>query len=311
MMNRFRLLRLAAACALCACVAVAGLPLEQLPANTRWVLQCDVQALRDAPPGKELLATLTEAPPGAEWRALEAVAPLSSPTTVIASGSAGVMQGAVIYLYGRWEPRKLSAALAASHPFTTTKYARHLILHWEKGGASQEWPCTSACILSTNLVLLAVHGAGLQPALDVLDGKAPALASVPRFQHLPAAENSALLQVVAVDLKELLADIPQAAMLPPADTLRLTLQADRQGVHLKGVIQAATADGALQVQMALTGLQAVALFQGAKEPDLAALARTARISVDGRNVSVSLSAPLDALPRLLAHQKPARGAGPN
>ena len=312
MKNRPCLLLLVATIAGFAGVAAAAgtLPLETLPANAKWVLHLDAKALHDSSLGKELLAALPGTPADTSLKAFDATFACDircDLTAVTICGSGTVTQGGLVYLRGNWNLRKLSAGLTASHQPTTAAYGRHAILSWVDAKPAEGFVCSIACLVSSNLVLLAKHETTLRQALDTLDGKAPALATVPRFWQLAAMDTNAVLRVVAMDPKELLADLPQAAMLPAADSLRLALQADAQGAHLRGIIQTPNPEAASQMQMELVGLQTVLLMQGLKDPAIATVAQSARIHVTGQEVSVVLSAPLDALKRLVFGQK--HGAG--
>ena len=307
MMNRpFRLI-LSVAMVCSASLAVAGrLPLETLPAGAKWVVQLDVKALSSTPAGQELFATLADPPQESELRKLETALGCDirqDLTAVAACGFGGAAQGGVFYLRGRWNLPKLSAWLADTHPVATQRHGRHAIMNWSDAGAPKEWEHISVCLVSSNLVLLSNREAALEQGLDVLDGQAPSLATVPRFQRMAAMDTNVFLRAVAVDLKEILADLPAVAMLPAAESLQAVLQSDGQGVRLKGVIRASSKEEALQLQMTLAGIQAVTMWQGGKNPLAATLARSARISINEQDVHVELTASGDTLKRLLTPQK--------
>ena len=317
MMKRIFPLLLAAAVAGCcaAAGAAASLPLETLPANTRWVLHLDVQALRDSPSGKGLLASLAGAPEEAEFNALVAAYAgdfLRELAAVTICGAGDAEQGCVVYLRGNWDLRKLSAVLADHHAVATAAYGRHAIMSWGDAKAARNAEHPSVCLLSANLVLLANRETALRQALDALDGKAPTLAGEPRFRRLAVLDTNAFLRVVAVDLPAIAAGEPlTAAALSGGDSLRLAVGLNVQEARAKAVIQASTPDGALQMQRALVGIQAVMLLEGLKNPDVGKIARSARIDVSGQEVSVVLTAPFEAVKRLLFEQKKGLLSGMN
>lgn len=300
-------LPLAFACALCAGLgAAAGLPLETLPANAKWVLHLDVKALRDAPMGREILAALAGSPQEAGLKAFEETTGVDvrrDVSAITVCGAGGEEQGGVVYLSGNWNLQKLSAILAGNDRFVSLTYRNHALLSWNEAGTSKGSARQNACLVSTNLVLLGNREAALKQALDALDGRTAALSTVPRFRRLAPLDADAFLRLIATDLKDIVADNPQAAALPSADSLRLALSSEGRVARLKAVLKAATPEAAQQLQQALVGLQAVLMLQGLKNPDLGQLAQSARIAINGPDVSVQLTAPLETVTRLLFSQK--------
>jgi hypothetical protein len=296
-------------------VAAASLPLETLPANARWLLQLDVKALRAAPLGKELLADLAGTPTEAELQAFETTFACDvrrDLDAVTACGDGGAEQGNVVYLRGNWNLRKVSTVLAGNPSLASAACGRHTILSWSDTKASKRAERQCVCLLSSNLVLLANREAALRQALDALDGRTPTLATVPRFRRMAAAlDTNAFLRVIAVGVKEILADQPLAVALPADACLRLALHADGQEARLKAVIQVDTPGAALQMQQALVGIQAVMMLQGLKNPDIGKISQSARIDVTGEDVSVVLSAPFETLKRLLIRQKSSLASHPH
>ena len=309
-MKCIRWILLAAGITGCASLCAAGtLPLVMLPANAKWVLQLDAQALCASSAGQALFTALAESPQGAQLKAFETTCTCDLKRDLIAMtacGAGGEAQGGVVYLRGRWNLQKLLAGLAASHPYTSSLRGTHKIFSWKELQSSTRKDGTHICLLSSNLVLLSNHEAALGEALDTLDGKTPSLATVPAFRRMAALDTNAFLRVVAVDLKQILADVPQAAALPAAESLRLGLQSEGDGVLLRGVLKTFSPDAAQQLQMQLVGLQALAMFQGAKNPEVAKLANSARASVNGQEVSLVVTAPVATLQHLLL--PPKRGA---
>jgi len=298
---------LAAVIAFCASsAAAASLPLEMLPASTRWVLHLDMQALRESMPGKDPFAVLAGTPQETVLRTFEKEfscdvrRDLSSATVC---GSGGRAQGCVVYLRGRWDFQKLSRACAGNPAFATASYGRHALLSWSKARVADGADRANVCLVSSSLVLLATRETTLRWALDALDGKTPTLAMEPRFRQMAAMDAHSAVRMVAVDLKEIVAEIPMVATFPVGDTLRAALSADGQNLHLNAVLTARTSEEAQQMHQALVGMQAVMMFQGFKKPEVAAMAQSAHVSVDGDNVYLALSARVDTLKCLVFRPK--------
>jgi hypothetical protein len=304
MKARLLLLLSTAAVAICAgAAAAAGLPLETLPASARWMLHLDAAALRDSPLGREILAAIPGTPAEAELNSFAAMTGCnvrSDLAAISACGSGGAEQGVVIYLRGSWAPRKIQAALAANSPVTTTAHGRHTILNCTDAAAPEGFARQSFCLASSNLVLLANREAALRQALDALDGSAPALSGVPRFRRLAAMDTNTILRVIATNLQELVAGSPQAAALPAADSVQLALNMEGAVVRLKAVVKTRTPEAARQMQQVLLGFQVVLMLQGGKKPEIAKIAKAARVDVSGQDVTVILHAPPEVVRKLLA-----------
>jgi hypothetical protein len=71
------------------------------------------------------------------------------------------------------------------------------------------------------------------------------------------------------------------------------------GIDLEAVGTCATAEGARQIEESVRGLISLAAVSVSREPDLAALLRSARVSREDLNVRVSLSVPAAQAARLL------------
>ena len=295
---------LAATAAACAGVsAAASLQLEMLPANARWVVHLDAKALRDSPPGKELLMALAGSPQEADLRAFEAMAGCDvrrDMTTLTACGAGNAEQGGVACLHGNWNLQRMSACLAGTHLFTAASCGRHATLNSTDTNGIEH---SCICLVSSNLVLLANRETAMRQTLDALDGKVPTLATVPRFRRMAAMDTNAFLRVLALDWKEIAAGNLLAAAVPAGNSLRLALSAAGQDVCAKAVIQAGTPEAAQQMQQTLVGLQAVLVLQGLKNPDIGKMAQSARIDVNGQDVSMHLTAPFDTVKRLFFRQK--------
>lgn len=282
--------------------AAAPLPLETLPANARWVLHLDAQSLRQSPLGSEILAALTRSPADSDVRAFQGTTGVDLCRDVhvlTACGAGSLEQGGVVYLRGRWELPKLAAALTASGA-TITRHGAHTLLTWTSPGGSEGDEHETACLVSSNLVLLGNQEAAMRQALDTLDGRAPSLATAPRFRRALGMDTNALLRVLAVDLREIVAGNPEMAHLPVGESLRLAVSIAGDTAELKAVLKTDSAAAAQQLQQALFGLQALLALEGLKIPAAGKVAQAARIGVNGQDVNLLIQVPLETVRQLLA-----------
>ena len=292
---------LAAAAALHA--AGAALPLDTLPANAKWVVHLDVKALRASALGREILAAIPGSPAEAKLRAFEALTSIRLTNDVDAitfCGTGTAEQGGVLYLRGKWDQVRLSTIVAGADEYAAVPFGKHTLMSWldKKGqpGARRQ----HACFVSSALALLSDREGNLQQALDAIDGKTPSLAAVPGFVKLAPPDNPCFLRIVAMDVKDIVAGNPQAALLQQAESLRFGAGADEQGVSLEAGVRTTTPETAQQVQQVLLGFQSLTLLQAAKKPEAAQIAQGARITANGQEVSATLQLPMDLVKQLLA-----------
>jgi hypothetical protein len=285
-----------------AACAAANLPLETLPANARWVLHLDAQALRRSPLGDDVLAALARSPADSDLRAFRETTGVDICREVhvlTVCGAGSLEQGGVVYLNGRWELPRLSAALTASGA-TVTRYGTRTLLTWPNPGGGEGFEHETACLVSSNLVLLGNREASMRQALDALDGRAPSLATAPRFRRALGMDTNALLRVLAVDLREVLSGSPEMDRLPVGESLRLAVSLAGGSVELKAVLKTDSPAAAQQVQQGLFGLQALLSFEGLKLPAAGKVAQAARVGVNGQDVNLLIQVPQETVRELLA-----------
>lgn len=297
------------ACVTLACAAAGeGLSFAALPANTKWVLHLDAKTLLASPLGQEILASLPGTPGEAKLMAFEALTSIDVRHDLLAvtvCGAGDASRGGVAYLRGHWNLPKLSTIAAGADQYAEKMHNRHTIMSWNEQKTDQP-KRQYACLVSTNLVLFSDHEANLDVALDVLDGQSARLSDSPRLKLFDQPAGHPFLWLAAVDVKDLVANNPQAAVLQQANSISVLATADAQGVQVAGTLKADNAEAAQQVQQVLQGFQSLALLQGGKNPDFATIAQTTAITVEGQAVHVAMTVPLDLVRRLMARK---HGAG--
>lgn len=308
-----------AANGLCAAAPASAPAQESLPANTKWVLHLDVKALCASALGKEILASLAGTPGEAKLKAFEALTSINIARDVLAitaCGSGGAERGGVLYLRGNWDAQKLTAIMAGSDQYAAKPYGAHTVMSWEEKQADSAPKHRLGCFASPSLLVLTDREAAGKQALDAIDGKAPTLAGVPRYQQLNQPEGRGFLRLVAMDVTGIVPagmqnTGPLAGVLQQLESVRLDARSDAQSVILDATLLAQTPEAALQLQRVALGFQSIALLQAGGNPDMAQVAQSARIVVDGPTIGLTVTLPLDLVRRFVnrrAEQAP--GAPP-
>jgi len=301
-----------AACAACIMLSLSaageGLSASSLPANTRWMLHLDARALLQSPLGQELLTSMAGTSSEAKLTAFEALTSIDvrhDLRSVTVCGAGNADQGGVLYLRGNWNLTKLTTIAAGAEAYSAQAYHRHTVMSWDDQKDGRPAKRQYACFASTNLALLSDHETSLTLALDVLDGRTPGLANAARLQLFEQPSGRPFLWLAAADVKDLVANNPQAAVLQQADSVTLHLAADAQGLQVTAGLKAATPEAAQQAQQVMQGFQSLALLQAGRNPDVAAIAQSTSIRADGRQVHVAMTLPLDLVRRLIARKRAA------
>lgn len=278
-------------------------PIEFLPAESKWVLHLDLAAARATGFHRDLLPLLASLPAPALGSHLQAV--LSSDlardvTAVTACGSGGPQQGGVAYLRGRWSADGVRSMAAGKSPPNAARVGRYTVVRWidprDPAGATRLY----ACMVSTDLALLADRERALLHSLDVLDGRETPLASASRLGRLSQqARNRYWARLAAVDGGSLASMDRTGGILGQVDTLWAGIGSTASGARIDATLKTLTPEAAAQVQQMLAGSQGVLMLKGLRDPDLALLAQAMVIQCEGRTVSASLALPADVAKRLL------------
>ena len=277
-------------------------PAEFLPAASKWVLHVDAATLRRTELNRELLPLLASLPAPALGNNLQTI--LSSDhardvTSVTVCGAGGPQQGGVAYLRGRWDPQKLRAMAAGAAPPTSTRVGGRTVVSWPDprfpAGTARHY----ACLVSTNLALLADRELALSQSLEVLEGKEAPLAPTSRLGRLAQPRNRTFIRFAAIDGNSLASVDRTNGILRQVDTQWAGVGLTPSGLRLDATLKTLTPETAAQVQQLLAGSQGVLLLRGLRDPDLALMAQSLAIQTEGKTVNVALALPLDVVKRLL------------
>lgn len=140
-------------------------------------------------------------------------------------------------------------------------------------------------------VVLAKTDALLQKGLAVLAGQQLNLASTAIFTDFPPQPNAVVFLGMAEGFSENTPIPPQARVLQMADGGRLVLGETGNQVFVTATLKTKSAEVSTQVQQVLQGLLALGSLSQPQNQELQQLLQAARISVNGRFVSMDVQMP--------------------
>jgi len=287
---------------------------KELPAETKWVLNLDMKAAQTAP----MLTFVADkmAPEKrqeaenklAAIKAMFGVDLLKDIDQVVIAGTGNAEKGGVAYVYGTFDVQRLTTILAGSKNFASTQYGAFTILGWNDDGQKY------VSFAKPGIALLTNSQTALNDALDVLGGKKPGLAGDSVFAYAFARTGQELLTVQAVDVPNIVGEQPKAQALKQAQSLCLRVSAaSPEELTAALSVTASSDETATQIQQALMGIQALTLLRANEEPESASLASLAKVAVQGRTVSVTVTLPkstIENIMRLRQQREAAKAAQP-
>ena len=283
--------------------------LKDLPSETKWVLNLDIKAVQASPllnyvVDKVAPAKRQEAQAKiAAIKALFGIDLVKDIDQLIIAGNGNAEKGGVAYVYGTFDPQRLTTILAGSKNFTSTQCGSFTVLGWNDG--KQKY----LSFAKPGLAMLSSSQTTLTDALDVLSGKKTGLASDSVFKSALSCSGQELLTLQAVDVPSIVGEQPKAQALRQAQALCLHVcAAQPETLSAELSVTAASDETALQVQQALMGIQALALLRSAEAPEPATLAALAKISSKGRTVGVTITLPKSVVESIVRQREERRAA---
>jgi hypothetical protein len=233
-----------------------------LPADTKWVLHLDFDALRKSQLGSMILTEL-DTKYSSKIKALQELLGSNLLTDIshfTLYGPDSQEQNAVLFAQGRFNPQKLTALLALNPQFQKTAYGPYTLYGWfaEQHGKNQV-----GTFARDNLIAISQNQESLKRALDVLDGKLPSLSDAPWLLEKTSLFPEPILFAAADSVRELTANQPQAALLASAQSLAFFMGEKDSLFQITLLLQMPDPQTALHVEQAFLGMKAiVTLGQG-------------------------------------------------
>ncbi len=276
-----------------ACQAAAA---ERIPADSRWMIQADVQALLRSQVGGLILQELQKQPHAARLAILQAVTGLDlrrDIRMVTICGIGADDDSGLVLVRGTFDAGRLHGLAQAAEGHLALTAGSRTIHTWQDKGKP-----AAGCLAAPDLLILAKTSTRIRDALAALDDAAVAGSSI---AVPPGWDASALVLCAADRIGELTAGKPESALLRQVRTMSARIAEDGANLAVEARALAANETAAQQLIDAARGLSALVQLQkpDSLDPVLLEALRTAVISRDRAAVSLRLAVPMAEVTRLV------------
>jgi len=298
-MSFSRVLVFAAAATVSATALAEPLDPKQVPADSRWLVHIDLDAAQ-----KSVLWPAFEQRVRSDPQRTADLGDLESATGVrlpqdlhsvtLYGAGFGDTEGVVLLQATVDQPRVLNL-LQLNPKYSSEQYGSHSLLSWEDKGKIM-----FGGFAGTDRVVITQNKALAQKAFDVLDGKSQALRADAVLAQPAGA--SAVVALAGKSLTEL-GQKQQNPVLRQVQSAWFALMEQGGNLRLKGTVEAADENAALQLKNMAEGLRSAGQMMAAGEkadPKLKALAPllpTLSFTQQGKSVSVDWTAPVTDVQR--------------
>lgn len=227
-----------------------------LPADTRWVLHLDLDALRNSKLGV-LIQTELESKYNQKIKALEEWLGSNLLTDIhnfTLYGPDSQEQNTVVLAAGQFQSSKLIALLMFNPQYQETTYGPYTLYEWM---AEQHGKKQIGTFARQNLIVISQNQQSLQQALDVLDGKLPPLSEAPWLIGSGQVPAEPILMAAADGVPKFTNAHPQAALLANAQMLFFFLWEKDSTIQTNLFLRMPDPQTALHVQQAVLGMKAI------------------------------------------------------
>jgi hypothetical protein len=282
---------LLAVLASCAVLRAEPLDQRQIAADAKWLAHLDLDALRDAPSAKVLVAAWLQTEPARGHLAgiqkavgLDVVRDLRSITLF---GDELVTDRGVLVVRAPLDKARVTEFLARQPGYAEQKHDGREVLTWTERRAGQTHTVFGA-MLGRECIVFSRDVGDLTTALEMLDGKTAHLGESDSPLQGPAPEGTVLL-VRASGLSEAKLAL-KSPILRLSETIDLTAGEDGAGTAFVEIrLTAASAEFVPHFHDVANGLVALARLMRANDKDVLRLLDAITISTDERTVSARWS----------------------
>lgn len=274
---------------------------ERLPADSRWFLHLDLQALRASQAGPWIEARLAEPQTAARIQLLTAMTGLKPGDlrAVTVCGAQGGETTALVLVRGTFDAERLATLARAADDYRAIPSGARTIHTWKDKAKT-----VAGCLIAPDLLALAQDVERIRLAIRLHDDPGAPVAAF----ALPAAwAGQGLLTGAAERLGDLLAGQPASAMFGNVRSCAVRLAESGSDLGLDLQTTALNEAAAQQMVDAGRGLIALVLMQQSTDldPALVGAITTATIERSAAQVTVRTSLPMADVLRL-ADQKAGR-----
>ena len=280
-----------------------------IPDSAKWVVHVDVAAVTASDIANGLLGLIagkdSPVPADRVAKALQGWKFISTIHSVTLYGPGPVETDAVAVVSAKYDEAQVMAMLKIDARAETMAHGDHTIYPFtgkSKGNVPRK---QYGCFYDNTTMVAGASLAQVKAALDVLDGKAKALARNNPLTGMLAPGKGSFMVVAAVDVNEMVAQAvkdrkelarnPGTAMVAKCQDLRFEFgEADDQ-VYVTGNASMLDEEDAKAIETMLSGFLVMATFRAADDKDATKLLQAIRIDRKGRNVGVAVQCPVETI----------------
>ncbi len=280
---------------------------DQIPSSARWIVHVDAEALMSSQLGamltKEILAKHAAQIEG--LTTLIGMNPLKDVSGLTLYGEDAVRENAVAVLRGRFDKEKLLALAKLNPSYEKVDRGSFTVHKWRDQGKD-----ACGCFFNDTTLVLGGSLERVGAALDALGGTGDRLDPASPLGRLGASAGGAFLLAAADGPGGMKGMKPEAAILKNARDAALVVREVEGELQAELTLTARDKESCDQMADVLRGLIAFGRLSGDRNPDLAKLAKSAKLTVENPQIRLNLSFPsADAMAAIKAgHEK--RGKEP-
>ncbi len=282
------------------CLVTIAVAAERIPADCRWVIHADLQAMFSSKVGEWIGKEMIKQPNAARLQLLEALTGLNPRRDLRSATICGV--GAdddtgLVYVHGALDTASLTTMAQAADGYAAVQAGSRTIHTWlDKGKPA------AGCLAANDLLILGKTSKRIREALALIDAPGQAGAAF----TLPAGWDTSALVVCAADrLAELAAGKPESAMLRNVRSFAARITAQDAQLILEAMATSTDEAAAQAMVDAGRGLMAIVQLQRPEnlDPVLIEAIRGAQLSREGAVVNLHLGMPFDEAVRIIEQRK--------
>jgi hypothetical protein len=301
-----------------AATAAAGpVDFKQVSAAAKWVVHFDVDAMRQSTLVQRTYEKCVGSFPNAEARLRETTdlvehlgIDLSRDLHGLTAYGMKVGELDGVFLVDANVDQKMLLEKADQAPdHKVTSHGAYQIHSWiDAQGKKHEHPMAGAFYKSSVLVF-APTAEQVAAALDVLDGKSPALAAAPS-PLAAAAPAGTMLLIRAIGLAD--AKLPwKSPLVTKSETLAIAIGEQDSKTLAEAALATKSPQTAEQVKSIIDGARSMAELQHGDDPDAVKVMKMFKVSMAGKAVKIEFSGPVDevwgamdkAIDEVIKHRK--------
>jgi hypothetical protein len=284
-----------------------------MPADVNWLVHMDVDQLKSSVIGDFVMNRLTNDEADRKLAAFAAVFnfdPRQDISAVTLFGTGRAPEQGALVVAGNLDVSRLATLAAASAGYQKTEYSGADIHRWtdEKHGQSTT---QYGSVLPDGRIVVSQGLDMVKRVIDAAAGRSTRFDPATRFPSL-VTNIDAPFFMAGADLSGIQDASPRAAMLKQADMGCLAITESAGQLAAVMTLSVTDPQVATQLSSVAQGMIGLAMLSQSERPELARVAQSARVEVNGTLVSLRINAPAQDVVGLLqaqAERHPSRHGG--